>query len=87
MEALVRTLSKMFLVLVLLFGSPPGATLRERALRPAIALVMPLRRRGEGDDPLPWPEPWPPAVTTPKPGPLGTPCGATERVYIPVRAA
>lgn len=76
MDRLARTLSKMFLVLVLLFGSPPVATLRERWRRPSVALVVPLRRRGGGDDEAPWPEPWPPQPPSP-----------AARVYIPVRAA
>lgn len=78
MDRLAHTLSKMFLVLVLLFGAPPVTTLRERWRRPVVALVVPLRRRGAGNDGATlWPEPWPPEPPAP----------SAERVYIPVRAA
>lgn len=87
MQSLVRALSKMFLVLVLLFGGPSRAALRERERRPAIALVTSLRRGGAGEGAaaeVPWPEPWPPAPASAQGGRLA---GGAERVYIPVRAA
>lgn len=92
MESLVHTLSKMFLVVVLLFGNPPVANLRDRARRPVIALVMPLRRRGEGelptgsgsDETQQWPEPWPPCAKLSR---VQGHTDTAERVYILVRAA
>lgn len=77
----MRAIGKMFLVLVLLFGGP-GAAPRERARRPAVAMVVPLGRGADGAERT-WPEPWPPA-----PPPHGD--GSPEpggRHYIPVRAA
>jgi hypothetical protein len=73
MERLARSISKMFVILVLLLGSPPVVSLRNLVRRPRVALVAPPPP-GFGADPFA-----PPADETPRPAP--------ERTYIRVDAA
>jgi hypothetical protein len=39
MDRIVQSISKLFVVLVLMFGNPPQVSLRELIRRPAVALV------------------------------------------------
>jgi len=90
MDSLVRAISKMFVVLVLLFGNPPPVSLRELARRPTIALVTTARRpRADGFPPLGLAPPAPAAGE----GPGAAHPGQSERFpgagrdYLPVQAA
>jgi hypothetical protein len=88
MARLVRTISKFFVVLVMLFGNPPVVRLRDLARRPAVALVATARPSAGALAP-------PGARAQPDlaliraaglPSPAG-PAGDSERHYIPVKAA
>jgi len=72
MAHLTRTISKMFVILVMLFGNPPLVRLRDLARRPAVALVA-AAPPPPGEGPLLLPRP----ATDTRDG----------RRYIPVDAA
>ncbi|NTU80677.1 MAG: hypothetical protein HGA45_15095 [Chloroflexales bacterium] len=49
MQRLTQTISKMFVILVLLFGSPPPVSLRQIRWRPVVTLVATAPRRHTDD--------------------------------------
>ena len=77
MRRLTQQISKLFVILVMLFGSPPVVRLRDLRRPPAIVMVSHARHPIEG-----WPHPpFGPAAPRPaKPAP-------TEDGYLPVKAA
>lgn len=93
MQRLSQTLGKMFVVLVLLFGSPPPVSLQRLSRRPRVALVARAERRdtdplalGEaGKSPLaPGRGAQPPALWL---GPAPRGAEPDQGTFYPVRAA
>ncbi len=84
MSRLTQAISKLFVILVMLFGSPPVVRLRDLRRRPAIVLVASAPHPADA---------WPPALPSPAaaaPGdhkPTHHPDQRPQRTYLPVKAA
>lgn len=76
MRRLIQEISKLFVILVMLFGSPPVVRLRDVRRPTAIVMVSHARHPIEG-----WPHPPHSPASAP------APAQPAQRTYLPVKAA